>query len=183
MASALQNRIVGTAIVFALAIIILPDLLSGKNYTPEDDFQVSPLRPVSESTIHYPEFPNDFSERSAPQPRMVIDEEEFLVHEPQEGQINPPVVANNVATAELNEGWVIQLGAFRNHDRVAELVQQLRSEGYPAYSRNVTNSSGEALTLLMVGPDVNAAKLQEQLADLREISGLSGRVVEYRPQH
>ena len=185
MASALQNRIIGTLIVFALAVIILPDLLSGKNYVPEEDFQVSPLRPASESEIQYPDFPSDFRERSE-RNAIVIDEDSFQVQEPQEASVasesnSAPETASDSSPQELSEGWVIQLGAFRNAERVAEIVTELRGAGYPAYSRKALNSSGDTLTLLMVGPDVDADKLQRQLAELQQLSGLSGRVVEYRP--
>lgn len=185
MASALQNRMIGTLIVFALAVIILPDLLSGKNYVPEDDFQVSPLRPVSESEIQYPDFPSDFRERSE-RNAIVIDEDSLQVQEPQEAFVasestSAPVATSESPPQELSEGWVIQLGAFRNAERVAEIVTELRSGGYPAYSRTALNSSGDTLTLLMVGPDVDADKLQRQLTELQQLSGLSGRVIEYRP--
>lgn len=187
MASALQNRIIGTLIVFALAVIILPDLLSGKNYVPEEDFQVSPLRPASESTIQYPDFPSDFRERSE-RNAIIIDEDAFGVPEPQEASVantsssaQAAASESSSSSQELSEGWVVQLGAFRNAERVAEIVSQLRSAGFPAYSRKTLNSSGDTLTLLMVGPDVDAEKLQRQLAELQELSGLSGRVVEYRP--
>ncbi|EGN76310.1 hypothetical protein A28LD_0042 [Idiomarina sp. A28L] len=185
MASQLQNRIVGTLIVIALAVIILPDLLSGKNYNPDEEFQVSPLRPQVSSEMTAPEFPDDFSERAVREPNVFVDDNDFAVQEPREAapvQIGTAETENTEATAEnLNDGWVIQLGAFRNAERVAEIVNELRAEGYSAYSRNTRNSQGDQLTLLLVGPDVNAARLEAQLPRLREISGLSGRVVEYRP--
>ncbi|RUO38795.1 dedD protein [Aliidiomarina shirensis] len=185
MASQLQNRIVGTLIVIALAVIILPDLLSGKNYNPEEEFQVSPLRPQANSEMTAPEFPDDFSERAEREPNVYVEDNDFAVQEPREASPIQVGSADNEedesAATNVNEGWVIQLGAFRNAERVAEIVAELRSEGYSAYSRNTQNSQGDELTLLLVGPDVNAARLEEQLPRLQEISGLSGRVVEYRP--
>ncbi|RUO21129.1 SPOR domain-containing protein [Aliidiomarina iranensis] len=183
MASQLQNRIVGTLIVVALAVIILPDLLSGKNYNPDDDFQVSPLRPETSAEMNAPEFPEDFSERAQREPRVFAEDDGFAIPEPQEAGLNNTTAGDteSVSSEVMNEGWVIQLGAFRNAERVSEIVTELRAEGYSAYSRNTRNSNGDLLTLLMVGPDVNAARLEAQLAQLEEISGLSGRVVEYRP--
>lgn len=53
MSSALQNRLVGTIIVVALAVIFLPDILGGKKQTNQDLFVELPtppqMRPVSES--------------------------------------------------------------------------------------------------------------------------------------
>ena len=45
MSSALQNRLVGTAIVVAIAVIFLPDLLDGKQETKRELFVELPQKP------------------------------------------------------------------------------------------------------------------------------------------
>lgn len=46
MSSALQNRLVGTVIVVAIAVIFLPDLLDGKTESKRDLFVELPEKPV-----------------------------------------------------------------------------------------------------------------------------------------
>lgn len=195
MASPLQNRIVGTVIVLALAVIILPDLLTGKNYQPEEDFQVSPLRPEVDTQMRRPEFPDNFDElternEAAYEGEVVDDQLDHAVdqglREVAEAQLGERAgreraSAEQAAPVVEGEAWAIQLGAFRNADRVAELVTELRGQGFAAYSRVVRNSSGDTLTLLLVGPDINRERLEAQLPRLLEVVKLQGRIVEYEP--
>lgn len=202
MASPLQNRIVGTVIVLALAVIILPDLLTGKNYQPEEDFQVSPLRPEVDMRMQLPEFPENFDELtersdSAYEGDVVEDQPLREVAEATLGEGSGSGSGSGAGTTSATsttnatnaspepaidgDAWAIQLGAFRNAERVAELVADLRSQGFAAYSRVVRNSRGESLTLLLVGPDINRERLEAQIPRLQEATQLQGRIVEYEP--
>lgn len=195
MASALQNRIVGTVIVIALAVIILPDLLAGKNYQFDNDIQVSPLRPELNTAPERAEFPEDFDTLTERQ--LLTYDGDVTDAEPQEAilestaqnRMEAPTVTASVreedtspTPAEISgDAWAIQLGAFRNADRVAELVATLRAEGHPAYSRLVRNSQGQSLTLLLVGPDIDRSRLEQKIPELKQVVGLDGRLVEYQP--
>ncbi|MCH8501419.1 MAG: SPOR domain-containing protein [Aliidiomarina sp.] len=195
MASALQNRIVGTVIVIALAVIILPDLLAGKNYQFDNDIQVSPLRPDLNTVPERAEFPDDFDALTERQ--LLTYDGEVTDAEPQEARLEAtaqnrvetprtiePVIEENTGSAAeevSGDAWAIQLGAFRNADRVAELVATLRAEGHPAYSRLVRNSQGQSLTLLLVGPDIDRSRLEQKIPELKQIVSLDGRIVEYQP--
>lgn len=195
MASALQNRIVGTVIVIALAVIILPDLLAGKNYQFDNDLQVSPLRPELNTAPERAEFPDNFDALTERQ--LLTYDGEVTDAEPQEAMLNTtaenrveaPMIPTPVSeettdtshAAVSGDAWAIQLGAFRNADRVAELVATLRAEGHPAYSRLVRNSQGQSLTLLLVGPDIDRSRLEQKIPELKQVVGLDGRLVEYQP--
>lgn len=72
----LQNRLVGLVIVFALAVIILPDLFNNAGYIQEDDYQIIPLRPEVGSRKQAAYFPENFQideQASAPSFRIVDD--------------------------------------------------------------------------------------------------------------
>lgn len=202
MASPLQNRIVGTLIVIALAIIILPDLLSGRNVQRDENLQVSPLRPQLDTQFEEAEFPEDFQERSqretTPLEITPVDEPEAAnsevkvlevetapadSSEPEsqpvpESESEPDPVSESEFTA--TNAWVIQLGAFRNQQSVVELVNNLKAEGFPAYTRRTQGTSGE-LHLLLVGPDLERDELERQLPALKELTRLDGRIVRYQP--
>lgn len=193
MSSPLKNRIVGTLIVGAVAIIVLPDLLSGKNYTPDEEFQMTPLRPEVALELRAATFPADFSEQVASAQGSAIYEGIVLDESPtsdaQQGQQNPRSVsasaqdeqATSSATQVAGDAFVIQLGAFRNAETVADFVRLLQAQGFQAFSRTTRNSSGQTLTLLMVGPDLNQQRLVEMLPQLKELTNLEGRVVAYSP--
>ena len=57
MASRFQSRLVGTIILVALGVIILPDLLDGKKSHYQDDIAAIPLKPESQIDIQALEVP------------------------------------------------------------------------------------------------------------------------------
>lgn len=172
MASSLQNRIVGTAILVALAVIFLPDLLDGKKVSREEELETIPLRPELTVQQSSAEFPQDFDQRMADaQPRQVSEQE-----------FSPPPEPVSVSLGETEEtpAWVVRLGAFRNADNVARLVRDLRDNGFNAYSRSTQSDSGE-LKVLYVGPDLTQETLRAQLPTLKELTGLDGQLIPYEP--
>lgn len=172
MASPLQNRIVGTAILIALAVIFLPDLLDGQKVSREDELETIPLRPDLTVERASPDFPADFSEQiDAAQPQIAEEESFQAPREP---------VSVVVGQDAETPAWVIRLGAFRNADNVQRLVTTLRDNGFNAYSRSVRSDNGE-LRVLYVGPDLNADRLREQLDDLQALTGLEGQLLPYQP--
>ncbi len=59
MSSAIQNRLVGTIIIVALAVIFLPDILDGKKQTNQAQFEVLPDRPAMGPVVEAKPFPVD----------------------------------------------------------------------------------------------------------------------------
>ena len=57
MSTPFQNRLVGTIIVAAAAIIFLPDLLSGKKVTHQEKFSAIPTAPSTENIAKVKKFP------------------------------------------------------------------------------------------------------------------------------
>lgn len=59
MTTALKNRLVGTIIIVALAVIFLPDILDGKKQTTQDLFVDLPEQPETKSVQSVPNFPTE----------------------------------------------------------------------------------------------------------------------------
>ena len=59
LASPLQNRLVGTLILVALAVIIIPEVLDGKKEQPVDPIETIPLKPESEEALKQPNAMSD----------------------------------------------------------------------------------------------------------------------------
>ena len=57
MSTPFQNRLVGTIIVAALAVIILPDILDGDKKTYQQEFEPIPTAPAINSSANKPSFP------------------------------------------------------------------------------------------------------------------------------
>ncbi|MFC0444411.1 SPOR domain-containing protein [Pseudidiomarina halophila] len=193
MASQLQNRIVGSIILIALAVIILPELLDGKQMRQEQDFEAMPLQPEADVVEQQVTLPANELEGTAINVEQASDDEITLTAEAapdldetaaaagNESQSEPAPTVPDPAPATLQEpGWVIQLGAFSNADSVDKLMQQLQQQGFAAY-REATQVNGKTLIRLFVGPALTQAELEQQLPELKELTGLNGRVVRFEP--
>ncbi|EDT2411029.1 cell division protein DedD [Salmonella enterica] len=195
MASKFQNRLVGTIVLVALGVIVLPGLLDGQKKHYQDEFAAIPLVPK----------PGDRDE-----PDMMPAATQALPTQPPEGaaeevragdaaapSLDPSRMAsNNVELdpipaetpkpaaddkpAPTGKAYVVQLGALKNADKVNEIVGKLRSAGFRVYTSPSTPVQGK-ITRILVGPDASKDKMKGSLGELKQISGLSGVVMGYSP--
>ncbi|MEX1221844.1 MAG: SPOR domain-containing protein [Idiomarina sp.] len=185
MATQLQNRLVGTVILVALAVIILPDLLDGQKRQQQQAYETIPLQPEGEVPSEPVQLPEVERKQSTNN-----DDAALAVTADNAPAVSDKSANDNEGFAEAlaepkqatlgEEAFVIQLGVFRNADSVRELVTQLQSEGFRAYASPVTTSSGQ-LTKLMVGPDASKDRLEGQLQQLQALTELKGKVLKYQP--
>ncbi|WP_305845676.1 cell division protein DedD [Photobacterium kishitanii] len=94
-----------------------------------------------------------------------------------------PVVKPNVPTpavkkpvpATTSSAWVIKMGTFGNFDNANALVAKLRLNGYQAQLIPRNAKPGQYVKVV-VGPDVSKDKLTGQIAELKKITGLNGKL-------
>lgn len=201
MSSALQNRLVGTIIVVALAVIFLPDLFDGKKTSNQTTFVSVPQAPDRKPLVQPKVFPTEEVAAAASRPLELV-EDEPIDEQPQAGELEQTRnlepssdavttsssdmdliaqtdVSRDEALSTLDAGWVVQLGSFRHQKNVRELLDKLENAGYRAFSRPVETSVGR-LNKVFVGPDLRKEKLQEALPHLKEVTGLSGKITEFK---
>jgi len=191
VSSALQNRLVGTVIVVALAVIFLPDFLDGKKETQQTTFSSIPDTPAKKPIVEPDTFPSERVAKAAQRPLEIVNER--AVDDPADGE--PGAASQDAAEAPTNDlasrtvvsqtagaedaGWVVQLGSFRHQKNVQQLLKKLEKAGYRAFSRPVKTNSG-SLTKVFVGPDLNKKKLDSAIPHLKEITGLKGRITKFK---
>lgn len=78
----------------------------------------------------------------------------------------------------LPEGWSIRLGSFARQENASNLIEKLHASDYKAYTRNVSNSSGELISVL-VGPWIDRNVAEDYLAELEDQFRLAGDIVPY----
>ena len=205
MNSALQNRLVGTVIIVALAVIFLPDLLDGKKQTKQD-IQVSIPKVPEVLSMQQPsevdiEALNQQAQITASiELETAVDDEPSAELESSRPTMSIPTTNNpssklnmqpqnqNASLANQTQilitdpqdsaGWVVQLGSFRHQKNVRELMNVLEKAGYRTFSRPVQTPSGE-LTKVFVGPEIEQEKLKMALPHLNEITKLKGRLTPF----
>ena len=191
MTSALSNRLVGTVIVVALAVIFLPDFLDRKKETNNDAFVSVPATPAKKPIVNPEPFPTERVAGVTQRPLEVVDEpavddsqtQTAAPAEAAKTQVEDKLASQTVVekpSAEPQDGsWVVQLGSFRHQKNVGQLLEKLEKAGYRAFSRPIETRSGP-LTKVFVGPDINKDKLQKALPHLQDITGLKGKVAPFK---
>ena len=197
MAAALKNRLVGTVILVAVAVIILPDMLDGKKSSNGDVFVNVPAAPAKKPIVNPEPFPDERVVASAQRPVEIVNEKP--VDEPDSPAESAPetrsdstakvnnspnddlarqTVVEAPEESEQNNSWVIQLGSFRHQKNVKQLLDKLENAGYRAFSRPIETSSGP-LTKVFVGPNLNKRELDGAISHLQELTGLRGKVTRF----
>lgn len=190
MTTALQNRLVGTIILVALAVIFLPDFLDGKKESNQDLFVDLPAPPKSQSVAEPAAFDKDAVKEKASREIEIVNETPLdesqstvqpaaLPEEQKDTLAQDTTVSVDTSADELERaGWVVQLGVFRHEKNVRELLTKLQDAGYRAFSRPVKTQSGE-LTKVFVGPDLQKDKLEKSIPHLLELTNLKGRITPF----
>ena len=200
MTSALKNRLVGTIIVVALAVIFLPDFLDGKKQTNREPFVSVPANPPKKPIVEPEPFPSERVAKAAV-PAVEIEDEPALddvltsktpkeisvedtstaagAQQEEKDDLASQTVVEAKSEAADDAGWVIQLGSFRHEKNVKVLLAKLEKAGYRAFSRKIQTSSGP-LNKVFVGPDLEKQKLDAALPHLKELTGLKGKVTTFK---
>ncbi|TMP25630.1 DedD protein [Pseudoalteromonas rubra] len=74
--------------------------------------------------------------------------------------------------------YVIQLGSFSHKSNVKALTKKLTENGFKTFTRPVKTPNG-TLTKVFVGPDLNKAKLEAKLPELKKLTKLNGRLTQF----
>jgi len=135
----------------------------------------SELDPVSEPVVQ-PKPVTKPAEKPQPQPKPQRDKASEQIAAATEAPPEKPVQEDKAAPT--GKAYVVQLGALKNADKVNEVVGKLRAAGYRAYTSPSTPVQGK-ITRILVGPDASKDKLKSSLGDMKQISGLSGVVMNY----
>ncbi|WP_337841190.1 SPOR domain-containing protein [Rheinheimera sp.] len=70
--------------------------------------------------------------------------------------------------------WIVQVGSFSKSDNAAALVSKLKQAGFTTFTRASTNSQGQSMTSVVVGPELKKDRLQSRLSELEQLTGVKG---------
>ncbi|MGR5067092.1 SPOR domain-containing protein [Vibrio alfacsensis] len=192
MASKFQSRLVGTIVLVAVGVIVLPDVLDGKKLHYKEEFASIPIKPELDSdvenfeilepvedVISLPESPvtatisqSEGSQGSVSESDVVPQPEVEEQPESVEVVVRPVEEKNQYQ----DSAWIIQLMALKNHDNAVALVDDLQKRGYQAHVKKENN-----FTRVIVGPDVSKSKLERQVKELQKITGSKGQLLKFKP--
>ena len=196
-----KQRIVGTVVLLALALIFLPIIFDGQgsyqapvsSRIPEtpiisilpEPVQTRPVivnnvAPNEPAVVDIDEIVDALEEPSVAQ---AAEDAETVVEDAAEVAITESQAIYSREVPQLNDaglpqGWVVRLGSFSDAENASNLVSRLQEAGYKAYSRALPSNQG-ALTGVFVGPWLDRAQVNDYQERLEEEFSLSGLVVRY----
>uniref|UniRef100_A0A3B0MER0 Cell division protein DedD n=1 Tax=Arsenophonus endosymbiont of Trialeurodes vaporariorum TaxID=235567 RepID=A0A3B0MER0_9GAMM len=205
MASKFQNRLVGTIVIVAVGVIVLPILLDGNKKYNETEFAAIPLVPKASDEYEIepiaPINPKPLAISSASAAEAMISDATSdakaksadSLSEQQQAKSKPavkvekPVLvpehitkSNEKTQAPQARAYVIQLAVLKNAAKVEEIIAKLRLSGYQVYTEPSLPINGQ-LTRIFVGPNASRDKLQSSLSELKDLTGLQGQIRGYKP--
>lgn len=198
-----KQRIVGTVVLLALALIFLPIVFDGEGsyQTPLASRIPEPpmITLLPEPAPNRPVILNN-SEPVSPATSAAVAE--TAPAPAPEAQITPTPDADSGATAVdqavaiveseavftrevpsldangLPQGWSVRLGSFSEAANASALMTRLQAAGYRAYTRRL-GSAGAELTAVYVGPWIERERVEDYKKQLQDEFQLSGLVVRY----
>jgi DedD protein len=202
-----QNRLVGTIIVAAVAIIVLPDLLDGNKKTYQDEFEKIPPPPKVEFVKDSRTFPLDriakvkdeiLSEELALDRELPVEEQQKKAEvQAQDKDINVERLNNTTVdigeeqkvTAPINtlpeksvlkQAWVVHLGSFRHKKNVEKLLLKLKNNGYTAFTKPIQTKNGPLIKVI-IGPELIKNSLEKKIPALKKLTGVQGKIARFYP--
>ena len=187
MNDGLKQRVVGAIVLVVLAVIFLPMAFNFSGERHIDRTSRIPERPVVEPVnvpepvrpdeIKYPkpadklyQFDKSRTELAAQAQQQESAAGEKPATEPKTQPEPQPGPA--LSKQGLPEGWVIQVGSFRESDKADKLEQSLLAEGYKAYTREARR---QGFYRVYVGPNVDkkhALAAQRKIDDKYRVKSL-----------
>ena len=183
MASKFQNRLVGTIILVAIGVIVLPDLLDGKKIHYQDSIASIPIQPDLTAQhenvkVVKPEVDNASLPASPVQAETKAEVNSVAKNEGHLSAGSVPVTVKSEPTkvAFKDSAWIIQLMALKNTNNAGNLVKYLKKRGYQAHTKKENG-----FTRVIIGPNVSKDKLERQLVELEKITRSKGRLLKFNP--
>jgi DedD protein len=202
----LKERLVGAAVLVAVAVIFIPiiftdsqdtEVILGSNIPekPETNFN-SRIVPVIESDDEPSSAPTDLEnveseniESGKSQKNDALVTEQKVVAEKvisaSENNADKQAIEQKQATTEAAgsttvglSAWIVQLGSFTEEDNAQSLNTKLRQAGYPSFVEPV-KKDGKISYRVRVGPEIKRSEADALLKKLKDKMRLDGIVVSY----
>ena len=178
----LQQRLLGAAILLAVLVIVVPELLDGaghrSRYPSDLDIpevpEFKPMQAVDALPIVEPDIPaQPVPEDIAPQAVVTLKPAVSAVTEP---VVDKPVVATVIAKKPAaapkpsTPAWALQIGSFGDKNNALKMRDEYRSKGFATY---VDEDSGSFR--VRIGPELDRErmeKLQDRILKQEKIKGM-----------
>ena len=189
-----RQRVVGVLVLISVVTILFPVVFDGGGrFQAELDSRIpseplvntlpeaSPVRPViiadSELSVLNPETASE-PQRLVGSETLQVPAEDLQVTSTNKVEDDDVEQTPRIVGSRLPEGWSIRLGSFAKQENASNLIERLHASDYKAYTRNISNSAGELISVL-VGPWIDKDIAENYLVELEDQFKLAGDIVRY----
>lgn len=181
MNQALKQRLVGAAVLVALAVIFLPAIFNGGRYVQIDTLkEVPPAPSVAGLAIEAPTLPQGMTvEQSMPVSEMYAMEPKPLSTAEKIQSATRAVTGSvepGLDSKKYPNAWVLQVGVFSDKTKADALKKKLQAKGYRAFSRYRKN-----VTRVMIGPEVEQSAIKKIQSAVDKEFAVKSIVVKFEP--
>lgn len=182
MSQSFQNRLVGTIVLVALAVIFLPELLDGQ----EDD--IGEVFPQIEAAPDFVEIkvPDKAFKPIEKKHAEGLDEVADITNFQALPKVKTVTLPAKEASLEKKKEksvkyvWALQVGTFKSSKNVEKLVAQLRLNGLKVYT--VPNKLVDnTLTKVFVGPHISRKEIIKYQKEVERLVKSTGVIVKFDP--
>ena len=205
MTPIVKQRLVGAAVLLALAIVFWPIIFVQPTVDTPLRLSQAPTPPeIDEAPLASPKSSRadiesvyvapavdpeqqadaDLATALADDNAAEVTLSEGISDLPNAKEIDPAVTRNEppeavkLDTAGFVESWVLQVAAVKDRERALKLVAALKAKGYEAFTREVIRSK-EALWRVQIGPKLERAKLVSIKARIDQSFGVNAAILRY----
>ncbi|HSM69233.1 MAG TPA: SPOR domain-containing protein [Xanthomonadales bacterium] len=197
MDKALKQRLVGASVLIALAVIVLPMLLSGQPDGQQETRSIEVPPKPSELSFETRRFPvgQTASAQASSEPEVTVSETEPNAVPPSpppaspepdgESDAAPPAPAErplpDSSPARSPGRYLVQVASFSTTDNANNLARRLRSDGLPVLLDTVESAVG-ILHRVRVGPFDELGQANQALETIRSRTpDVNPRIFDLRP--
>jgi DedD protein len=167
-----KQRLLGAAVLVALAVLLLPAVLDGKKLAHyEEGLVPDPPRDIKRIGL----------ERQLTRGQKELSPQVPATSTDAAGNGQDSAASDLKQTKGTTTGWVIQVGAFESPSNAKKYLEDMRKRGFPAYiSRSVGERQGN-LQRVFVGPYAREKDAQRALGQLKSVKGMKPVLVVFDP--
>ena len=178
MDRALQERIIGAAVLVLVVVLVVPVFLDGPSDNGEMRSERVPLPGQAEQETRTVVLDRDRTEpvpsngparEEQPSPQPVAVQAEAAKPPPKAAPVETaPVESDESPAAEASATgmWAVQLGSFGNQENAERLAADLRKQGHAAFLSQVSTSDGQRHRV-RIGPQKDRPAAEAVAAKLK----------------
>lgn len=187
----LKHRLVGAAVLAAIAVLFLPTFFKEKQVAPVSTKTMIPQRPGTVPVeFNAPQPVPDIEPAPAPEAMFAPDGVAPSEPPPHSASSTATTAKEAVATSPVNamplnaqglpDAWVVQVGGFATKEAANKIRDDLQADGFKAYVRTLPGAKG-TISRVYIGPKLDKAQAQQIKVQIDKRLKVNSIITHFQP--